>query len=133
MRSDWNFDTVKSMSALGTYSGTVNDLLPSAMVSEDDETFDDGEMNGSIDSEVATIGSDPIRAIGMNLDAAHSTVIIKDPSSPGPIDTTDETLSGTALYFTSCRTFLNFYYSCAASLLRISTLYSCIVRCSYVC
>jgi serine/threonine-protein kinase 24/25/MST4 len=93
MRSDWNFDTVKSMSALGTYSGTVNDLLPSAMVSEDSEPFD--EVNGSIDSEVATNGSDPI---GMNLDTAHSTVIIKTPSSPGPVDTTDENVSGTAYF-----------------------------------
>ena len=96
MRSDWNFDTVKSMSALGTYSGTVNDLLPSAMVSEDDEPFDDGEVNGSINSEVATHGSDPIIGTGMNLNAAYSTVIIKAPHTPGPIDTTDETLSGSA-------------------------------------
>lgn len=134
MRSDWNFDTVKSMSALGTYSGTVNELLPSAMVSEDNEPFDDSEMmNGSIDSEVVTNFSDPIIGIGMNLDAAHSTVIIKAPHSPEPIDTTDETLSGTALYLTSCRTFLNFYFRSAASLLWISTLHSCIVRCTYVC
>ena len=95
MRSDWNFDTVKSMSALGTYSGTVNDLLPSAMVSEDNEQFDDGEMNGSINSEVATNGSDSI--IGIGMDTAHSTVIIKAPLSPGHVDTTDETASGTAL------------------------------------
>jgi serine/threonine-protein kinase 24/25/MST4 len=108
MRSDWNFDTVKSMSALGTYSGTVNDLLYSAMVSEDDEPLDDGELNGSIDSEVETNGSDPIIGIGMNLGTAHSTVIITTPRSPGPVNTTDETLSGAALYLTSCRTLLNF-------------------------
>lgn len=94
MRSDWNFDTVKSMSALGTYSGTVNDLLPSAMVSEDQEPFNDSEVNGSIDSEGVTNCSDPI--MGMNLDVAHSTVIVKAPRSPGPIDTTDGALSGTA-------------------------------------
>ena len=132
MRSDWNFDTIKSMSALGTISGTVNDLLPSAMVSEDNELFDDSEVNGSIDSKVATNGSDTNIGIGMNLDAAHSTVIIKAPHSPA-IDTTDETLSGTALYLMSCRTLLIFYFRCAASLFWISTLYSCIVRYSYVC
>ena len=78
------------MSALGTYSGTVNDLLPSAMVSEDNEPFDDSEVNGSIDSEGATNGSDLITGIGMNLNAANSDVIINAPRSPGPIDTTDE-------------------------------------------
>lgn len=133
MRSDWNFDTVKSMSALGTFSGTVNDLLPSAMVSEDNEPFDDSEMNGSIDSEVATNGSDPIIGVGMNFDAAHSTVIIKTPHSPGPIDTTDETLSGTCPLLNVMSYLFNFYFRCAASLLWISTLYSCIVRYSYVC
>ena len=89
IRSDWSFDTVKSMSALGTYSGTVNDLLPSAMVSQDNEPFDDSEVNGSIDSEGATNDSDLITGIGMNLNAANS-IIINAPRSPGPIDTTDE-------------------------------------------
>ena len=79
------------MSALGTYSRTVNDLLPSAMVSEDNEPFD--EVNGLIDS---TNGSVPIIGIGMNLDTAHPTIIIKTPSSPGPADRTDETVSGAA-------------------------------------
>ena len=133
MRSDWNFDTVKSMSALGTYSGTVNDLLPSAMVSEDNEPFDDGETNGSINSEVATNDSDPIIDIETNLDADHSTVIIKAPHSLGPVDATGKTLRGTALYLTSCRAPLNFYFRCATRLLWISSLYSCIVRYSYVC
>lgn len=104
MRSDWNFDTVKTMSALGTYRGTVNDLLPSAMVSEDNESSDDGETLESINSEGATRGSDPIIGIGMNAEAAHSTIIIKPPSSPEAIDTPDEALSGTVLYSTSCPT-----------------------------
>ncbi|KAF8812435.1 STE/STE20/YSK protein kinase [Phlegmacium glaucopus] len=94
MRSDWNFDTVKTMSALGTYQGTVNDLLPSAMVAEDSEPFNDSEEDESIDSEGATRGSGPIIGIGMSSDAAHSTVIIKPPRSPEPVDTPDEALSG---------------------------------------
>ena len=102
MRSDWNFDTVKTMSALGTYRGTVNDLLPSAMVFEENESFDDTEEHGSIDSENATRGSDPILGIGMNLDAAHSTVVIKPPRSPEPVDPSDEAPSGTFLDSMSC-------------------------------
>ena len=104
MRSDWNFDTVKTMSALGTYRGTVNDLLPSAMVPEENESFDDTEVHGSIDSENATRGSDPILGIGMNLDAAHSTVVIKPHRSPEPVDPSDEAPSGTFLYSMSCST-----------------------------
>jgi serine/threonine-protein kinase 24/25/MST4 len=69
IRSDWDFDTVRTMSASGTYRGIVNDLLPSTIVSEDNEPFDDTEMYESIDSE-HTIN----------------------------IDTQDEALSGTILY-----------------------------------
>ena len=83
------------MSALGTYRGTVNDLLPSAMVSE---PFDNGEAHRSIDSESATQGSDPLIGIRMNSDAAHSTVIIKPPRSSELIDTSDEGLSGTVFF-----------------------------------
>ena len=91
------------MSALGTYRGTVNDLLPSAMVSEDDEPFDD-----TTNSESATKSSDPIISMGMNSDVAHSTVIINAPCSPDPIDTQDETLPGTILYSRFRHTRLNF-------------------------
>ncbi|PPQ77734.1 hypothetical protein CVT25_011169 [Psilocybe cyanescens] len=85
MRSDWNFDTVKTMSALGTFRGTINDLsMPPGMVAEDDdESLYDADGQESIDTGAATKGSDPIGSnpLGMNPDAAHSTVIIKTPLS----------------------------------------------------
>ncbi|KDR83741.1 hypothetical protein GALMADRAFT_55364 [Galerina marginata CBS 339.88] len=83
MKSDWNFDTVKTMSALGTFRGTVNDLsMPSGMVAEDDEeSVYDTDGQDSIDTGAATKGSDPLTpaSLGMNSDASHSTVIIKPP------------------------------------------------------
>ncbi|KAF8974563.1 STE/STE20/YSK protein kinase [Flammula alnicola] len=85
MRSDWNFDTVRTISALGTFRGTINDLsLPPGMVAEDDESFDDVDGQDSIDTGAATKGSDPliINGLGMILDAAHSTVVIKPPRMP---------------------------------------------------
>ncbi|KAH9482647.1 Serine/threonine-protein kinase 26 [Psilocybe cubensis] len=85
MRSDWNFDTVKTMSALGTFRGTINDLsMPPGMVAEDDdESLYDADGQESIDTGAATKGSDPVisNSLGMNPDAAHSTVIIKTPLS----------------------------------------------------
>ncbi|KAF8913898.1 Ste20-like serine/threonine kinase [Gymnopilus junonius] len=100
MRSDWNFDTIKTMSALGTFRGTVNELsMPPGMVMEDDEDSVYDDTQSSIDTGAATKGSDPIvpATIGVNDDAAHSTVIIK------PIRTQDapaEEPSGTT--FVSC-------------------------------
>jgi serine/threonine-protein kinase 24/25/MST4 len=83
MRSDWNFDTIKTTPALGTFRGTINDLssLPSGMVAEEEESFDDLVGHDSIDTGAATKGSDPILAngLGMNPEASHSTVIIKPP------------------------------------------------------
>jgi len=98
MRSDWNFDTIKTISALGTFRGTINDLsLPPGMVAEDDESFDDVDGQDSIDTGAATKGSDPIltNGMGMNPDASHSTIIVKPPRSPGGTDLPcDETPGG---------------------------------------
>ncbi|TFK28741.1 STE/STE20/YSK protein kinase [Coprinopsis marcescibilis] len=77
MKSDWNFDTVKSLGAMGTFRGSVKDLgMPPNMIPE--EESDDGE--DSIDTGAATKGSDPLSAsIGINAHASHSTVLIKNP------------------------------------------------------
>jgi len=83
MRSDWNFDTIKTISALGTFRGTINDLsLPPGMVAEDDESFDDIDGQDSIDTGAATKGSDPILANGSG-NVSHSTMIVKPLHSPG--------------------------------------------------
>lgn len=104
MRSEWNFDTVKSVAALGTFRGTANDLsLPPGMVAEDDdESVYDADGHDSIDTGGATKGSDPLvsSGLGMNADAAHSTVIIKTPRVPENLDTnTEETPPGTNMSY----------------------------------
>jgi serine/threonine-protein kinase 24/25/MST4 len=84
MRSDWNFDTVKSVSAMGTFRSMAKDLaMPPGMELDEDEEYSDDEEEGhaSIDTGGATKGSDPIH-IGMHSQAAHSTVIIRPPPSP---------------------------------------------------
>ncbi|KAF5387828.1 hypothetical protein D9615_000411 [Tricholomella constricta] len=86
MRSDWNFDTIKTSSAMGTFRTMAKDLdMPMGMVPDEDELSDD-EGHGSIDTGAATKGSDPLTSgrLGMNSQAAHSTVIIKSPLPPSP-------------------------------------------------
>lgn len=83
IRSDWNFDTIKSTHVMGTFSSFAKDLLPEM----DDEDVVDNESSmyeeaeGSIDTGGAVNGSTPLEfgGIGMNMGAAHSTVIIKTP------------------------------------------------------
>lgn len=84
VRSDWSFDTVKSNAAMGTFRSMAKDLMPPGMevdeeYIDDDEGYDDGEQ-GSVDTGAATKGSDPLTGstgIGSNLQASHSTMIIK--------------------------------------------------------
>ncbi|KAG0709634.1 kinase-like domain-containing protein [Suillus ampliporus] len=83
IRSDWNFDTVKSTSVMGTFSSVAKDLLPE-MDDEDmggDEPSIYEEDEGSIETAGAVKGSAPLGSggIGMNMGAAHSTVVIKTP------------------------------------------------------
>ncbi|KAJ7180086.1 kinase-like domain-containing protein [Mycena crocata] len=87
MRSDWNFDTIKSVSAMGTFRSMAKDLAmpPGMELDEDDESSDYEEGHASIDTGGATKGSDPIHigaGIGMHSQGAHSTVIIRPPPSP---------------------------------------------------
>lgn len=78
MRSEWNFDTVKSISAMGTFRGSAKDLMmPPGMIPEEDDYDDDDEQ--TIDTGAATKGSDPLLS---NSEASHSTVIIKAPLPP---------------------------------------------------
>ncbi|KAI0322462.1 kinase-like domain-containing protein [Amylostereum chailletii] len=86
LRSDWNFDTIKSTAAMGTFRTMAKDLMPPGMIPDEDEEDDDFQDVDSMDSGAATKnGSDlPAHAaagIGMNMQAAHSTVIIRSASS----------------------------------------------------
>lgn len=83
IRSDWNFDTVQSSSAMGTYRTMRKDLdMPLGMVPDEDPGALE-EVHGYIDSGAATKGSDPkVVGTGMNSQAAHSTVIIKPTRMP---------------------------------------------------
>ncbi|KAJ7591006.1 Ste20-like serine/threonine kinase [Mycena floridula] len=70
MRSDWNFDTVRSTtSAMGTFRSMARDL-----------TYFEEEDEASVNTGGATKGSDPIggSVLGSNSLAAHSTVSEKD-------------------------------------------------------
>ncbi|KAF8914599.1 kinase-like domain-containing protein [Mucidula mucida] len=80
MRSDWNFDTIRSTtSAMGTFKSMARDLVNTSSDITEDGEYSDNEGQGSIDTGGATKGSDPVYTggLGINTAAAHSTVIIK--------------------------------------------------------
>ncbi|TCD66979.1 hypothetical protein EIP91_000659 [Steccherinum ochraceum] len=99
VRSEWNFDTIRTNSAMGSLRSMVKDLEPA-----DDEYYDDQDsMYGvpeSIDTSGATKGSDPpsgLAAIGMHSQAAaHSTVLIRSSGSPAPEKDIPELLADNA-------------------------------------
>ncbi|KAK7049522.1 hypothetical protein VNI00_005553 [Paramarasmius palmivorus] len=81
MRSDWNFDTIKTSSVMGTFRSMAKDLVIPDENEDDQDAASFTEIHGSIDTGAATKGTDP--SIGSNLLAAHSTVVLKDiPPSP---------------------------------------------------
>lgn len=123
MRSEWNFDTIRSTaSAMGTFRGMAKELSMAAPpVDEEGEEAleiddeDDSPRQSSIDTAGATKGSDPHfvhGGLGSNADAVSSTVIIKpiasskqqqEPPQPSPSQEKDveellaeETAAGSA-------------------------------------
>ncbi|KAJ4478080.1 Pkinase-domain-containing protein [Lentinula aciculospora] len=87
IRSDWNFDTIKTSSVMGTFRNMAKDLGSMSEAYEDE--FIDSGLPSTIDTAGATKGSDPIAngRIGSNLDAAHSTVVIKSPVTEKDMET----------------------------------------------
>ncbi|THH19768.1 hypothetical protein EW146_g1440, partial [Bondarzewia mesenterica] len=85
LRSDWNFDTIKSSAAMGTFRSMAKDIMPPGMIPDEDEdaasVYEGTEDRQSLDTTAATKGSDipPAAGIGMNLGAAHSTMVIRSP------------------------------------------------------
>ncbi|KAG8218471.1 kinase-like domain-containing protein [Butyriboletus roseoflavus] len=89
IRSDWNFDTIKSSTIMGTFSSAARDLLPDM---DDEEAEEDPLVRReeqSIDTEGAVKGSEQLasRGIGMSHPATHSTVMIKLPLQEQDIPT----------------------------------------------
>lgn len=102
LRSEWDFNTIRTTSAMGSLRSMAKDIMPPGM--EPDDNFDDVPEEdedtfegNTIDTTAATTkGSDvPLQpagaalgGLGMNADAEHSTVVIrafpksseKDPS-----------------------------------------------------
>ncbi|PFH52724.1 hypothetical protein AMATHDRAFT_139029 [Amanita thiersii Skay4041] len=84
MRSDWSFDTIRSTSAMGTLRAMARDIvMPPTIQDDEEDVSDSSEVHGTMDSDLATKGSEPLPQgrIGMNGAAAISTVIIKSDIS----------------------------------------------------
>ncbi|KAF8655254.1 hypothetical protein AX16_003156 [Volvariella volvacea WC 439] len=100
MKSDWNFDTIRSNSVMGSFRGMARDLVTQPDTIPDDEGISlVDEERVSIDTGAATKGSDPIvpPGIGTNPQAAHSTVIIKSVILDHEDDATQTSDEGDAL------------------------------------
>lgn len=87
VRSEWNFDTLKSTSAMGSYRSMARDFATHGTIPDEYEYEDDGgstyEVHESIQTDGATKGSDIPSNNGImgNAEASHSTVVIRPPPS----------------------------------------------------
>lgn len=83
MKSEWNFETIKSTPAMGSFRNMARDLVPPDMIPDEDEVgslFATAEDGDSMDTSAATKGSDlPPNPGNPNLEdpAGHSTVVIR--------------------------------------------------------
>lgn len=90
MKSDWNFDTIRSTAAMGTFRSMAKDLvMPPTMEADDDDMSVYEDDHRSIDTSGATNWSGPLvgGGLGFNPQGAHSTVVIKPPRPAPETDT----------------------------------------------
>ena len=84
VRSEWNFDTIRSMSAMGSFRSMAKDLTAHGMIPDEEYEDDDSEydVRESVNTDGATHGSEVTgNALLPNSDAGHSTVIIRPVST----------------------------------------------------
>lgn len=74
VRSDWNFDTIKTSSVMGSFRSMAREIMPPEMIPDEDTTSLHTADLGSINTSAATKAES---GLGSNTQAAHSTVIIK--------------------------------------------------------
>lgn len=84
MRSDWNFDTIRSSSAIGSIRNMAKRLSMHETIPDEEFDYDDDdgfEPRESINTDGATHGSEvPSNPLMPNSNAGHSTVIIRPVS-----------------------------------------------------
>lgn len=85
MRSDWDFDTIRTSSIMGTMRSMHREIdIPAGMTLEEDIFESDEESHhhpSSIDTSAATRGSDPL--VTPHADEGHSTMVIKPLAGEG--------------------------------------------------
>lgn len=95
LRSDWSFDTIRTSSAMGSLRSMAKDIMPAETIPDEEYYEDDVSIypDSSIDTTAATTrGSDvPLSgtALGLNIGAQHSTVIIRQVGPSSPMDEKD--------------------------------------------
>lgn len=83
MKSEWNFETIKSTAAMGSFRNMARDLVPPDVIPDEDEVgslFATAEDGDSLDTSAATKGSDLAPNPGNPSpegSAGHSTVVIR--------------------------------------------------------
>lgn len=85
LKSEWNFETIKSTAAMGSFRNMAKDLVPPGMIPDEDEvvslfeTAEDGDGD-SLETSAATKGSDLPPNPGNpspEVSTGHSTVVIR--------------------------------------------------------
>ncbi|KAI9467097.1 Pkinase-domain-containing protein [Lactarius psammicola] len=111
LKSEWNFETIKSTAAMGSFRNMAKDLVPPDMIPDEDEEvvslFETAEDGDSLDTEAATKGSDlPPNPCNPSpeVPTGHSTVVIRsqlisqpEQHSVPPEDATPPDASNTGL------------------------------------
>ncbi|KAI0254783.1 STE STE20 YSK protein kinase [Lactifluus subvellereus] len=84
LKSEWNFETIRTTAAMGSFRSMAKDLVPPGVIPDEDEEaaslFGTAEDGDSLDTDAATRGSDiPLNSgvTSSEIQAGHNTVVIR--------------------------------------------------------
>jgi serine/threonine-protein kinase 24/25/MST4 len=99
LKSEWNFETIRSTVAMGSFRNMANDLVRPGVIPDEDEEavslFGTAEDGDSLDTDAAMKGSDIQHnpgGTGSGIQAQNTTVVVRSQlaSQPGRVVPTEE-------------------------------------------
>ncbi|KAF8505850.1 Pkinase-domain-containing protein [Russula emetica] len=99
LKSEWNFDTIRSTAAMGSFRSMAKDLVRPGVIPDEDEEavslFGTAEDGDSLDTDAATKGSETPpnpSGTGSEIQAQNNTVVVRSQlaSAPGRVVPTEE-------------------------------------------
>ena len=78
LRSEWDFNTIRTSSAMGSLRSMAKDLMPPGMIPDDDYVIDEGDEHGAYDEDEDGEDSDTAPPPNLTRKTPRAAALVED-------------------------------------------------------